>query len=532
MIELPTAPDARRDLRTVGARPPGPDLLRLPGLRRVARWRHARLLVQVPLLILAVLVVVDGLTGRQLAPRNLATTTVWLHYRGLVVIALLVVGNLFCMGCPLMLTRGPARFLKRLVGRDLRWPAALRSKWLVIALLVAFFYGYEALDLWASPWLTAWLVIGYFLAALTVDALFPAGTFCRYVCPLGNFNFALASVSPTQIATVDPSVCDRCEHKPCLHGRVTDAAAREGRWRDAAGALRGAVDGPRRAAFVPLEEVVAPNGVGRFPGCETGLFVPTMTSTMDCTLCGNCVRACPYDNVALRVRPPWFEVVRDGWRHRGRRSALAMGVALAWWGMLNAFAMVPPFFAAADAVAAVLGTRSEALVLAVLVAGVTVVGVGATVAAAWLADRAGGGRRASGAGRALGAAFDRWAIVVVVLGVGFWAAHYLFHFLTGAASIVPVFEHFLALRGLDVDPNWRLAQLVPTRWLFPVGAALVTLATALALGVTARIALRDFGRRGALAMWPMGLFVLAVAALQVLVLGLPMEMRGTLLGPL
>jgi polyferredoxin len=522
MIDLPMATGST----PADARPSGPDLLRLPGLRRFARWRYARLALQLPLLLLAVLIVVDGFTGRQLAPRNLATTTVWLQYRGLVVIALLVVGNLFCAACPLMLTRGPARFLKGLLRVDLRWPRALRSKWSVVALLVAFFYAYEVLDLWASPWLTAWLVVGYFLAALAVDVLFPAGTFCRHVCPLGNFNFALASVSPTQVATVDPDVCDRCVHKPCLHGRITDVAEGEARWRDAAGALRGAVDGPRKAAFVPLADVVAPNGVGRFPGCETGLFVPTITSTMDCTLCLNCVRACPYDNVAVRLRPPWFEVVRNGWRHRGGRSAWAMGVALAWWGMLNAFAMVPPFFAAADAVARALGTRSEALVLAVLFAGVTLVGGAATLAAAWLADRAGGARGG------LGAAFERWAIVVVVLGVGFWAAHYLFHFLTGAASIVPVFEHFFAFRGFAVDPNWRLAQLVPTRWLFPIGAALVSAATALALAATVRIALRDFGRRGALAMWPMGAFVLAVAALQVLVLGLPMEMRGTLLGPM
>lgn len=531
MIELPTAPGPARGPRTDGARPPGPDLLRLLGLRRLVRWRYARLLVQVPLLLLAVLVVVDGFTGRQLAPRNLATTTVWLHYRGLVVIALLVVGNLFCAACPLMLTRGPARFLKSLLPTELRWPRALRSKWLVIGLLVAFFYAYEAFDLWASPWLTAWLVVGYFLAALAVDALFPAGTFCRYVCPLGNFNFALASVAPTQIATVDPSVCDRCAHKPCLHGRVSDAADRAPRWHDAQGVLRGAVDGPRKAAFVPLAEVVAPNGAGRFPGCETGLFVPTITTNMDCTLCLNCVRACPYDNVALRLRPPWFEVVRDGWRHRGRRSVLAMGVALAWWGMLNAFAMVPPFFAAADTLAQAVGTRSEALVLGLLFAAVTATGSFATLAVAWLADRA-GGARAAGPRAALGAAFDRWAVAVVVLGVGFWAAHYLFHFLTGAASIVPVFEHFLALRGFDVDPNWRLAQLIPTAWLFPLGAGLVSVATALALGATAAIALRDFGRRGALAMWPMGLFLLAVAALQVWVLGQPMEMRGTLLGPL
>ncbi|MDF1524033.1 MAG: hypothetical protein P1P87_14610 [Trueperaceae bacterium] len=529
MIELPTAPVDRA--APAGARPPnapprGPDLLGSGWLRRLVRWRHARLLLQVPLLLLALLIVVDGFTGRQLAPRNLATTTVWLHYRGLVVIALLVVGNLFCGSCPLMLTRGPARWLKRAWDRELRWPARLRSKGLVTVLLVAFFFAYEALDLWASPWLTAWLVVGYFLAALAVDVLFPAGTFCRYVCPLGNFNFALAVASPTQIATVDADVCERCEHKPCLHGRITDTPDREARWRGPDGALRYAIDGPRRAAFVPLTEVVAPNGSGRFPGCETGLFVPTVTSTMDCTLCMNCVRSCPYDNVALRWRPPWHEVVRDGWRHRGRRSALVMGVLLAWWGMLNAFAMVPPFFAAADAIAGALGTRSGTLVLAVLFALVTAAGAAATLAAAVVADRAGGAQRG------IGAAFDRWAIVVVVVGVGFWAAHYLFHFLTGAASIVPVVEHFFAYRGADVDPNWRLAQLVPSRWLFPIGAGLVSLATALALFATGRIALRDFGPRGVLAMWPMGLFVLAVAALQVLVLGLPMEMRGTLLGPL
>jgi hypothetical protein len=76
--------------------------------------------VQLPILALAAFVVVDGLTGRPLAPRNVATTAVWLHYRGLVVLALLVAGNLFCAACPLMLTRGPARLAKRLWGRELR----------------------------------------------------------------------------------------------------------------------------------------------------------------------------------------------------------------------------------------------------------------------------------------------------------------------------------------------------------------------------------------------------------------------------
>ena len=61
--------------------------------------------MQAPVLLLSALIIFDGLLGPQLAPKNLATVGVWLHYRGLVVLALLVAGNLFCMACPFMLPR-------------------------------------------------------------------------------------------------------------------------------------------------------------------------------------------------------------------------------------------------------------------------------------------------------------------------------------------------------------------------------------------------------------------------------------------
>lgn len=530
-------PEAETSLRS-GAPARGPyvdqprgfDLFRLPGLRRLTRWKYARLVFQLPLLALAVMVVIDGLTGRQVAPRNLATTSVWLHYRGLVVIALALFGNAFCAACPLMLTRGLTRRLERRLPRQFAWPHPLRNKWTVIALLLGFFLTYEVFDLWASPWLTAWLVIGYFGAALAVDVLFPAGTFCRYVCPLGNFNFALASVSPTQVAAADPDVCRACEHKPCLHGRDTHVAPPTA----------------SRAEFVPLAEVVAPNGTGHFPGCETDLFVPTITSNMDCTYCFNCVRACPYDNVALRLRSPGRELARAPWARRGRLAVLAMGVVLAYWGLMNALAMITPFFEAAAAVADWLGTRNEALLLVVLYAIVTLAGATTTVVAAMLADAIGNamrsrtsGSRAAAMGVTAGAkstlraspiaSFERWGYVVVALGFGFWAAHYLFHFLTGALAIVPVFQHFFEFRGVAVDPNWRLAQMVPSRWLYPIQAAITAVYAILAVVTAGRIGLRDFGRAGVLAMWPMVLYVLAFVVLQLVVLAQPMEMRGTML---
>jgi len=491
--------------------PRGFDLFRLPGLRRLARFKYARLIFQVPLLLLALFVIVDGLTGRQVAPRNVATSAVWLHYRGLVVIAIALFGNAFCAACPLMLTRGPSRWLKRLLPNSFNWPKALRNKWLVIAILLLFFLSYEVFDLWASPWLTAWLAIGYFGAALAIDTLFPAGTFCRYVCPLGNFNFALSTVSPTQITAVDPDVCRACEHKPCLHGRETYAAA----------------PATSQAAFIPLTDITNPNGTGYFPGCETDLFVPTITSNMDCTLCMNCVRACPYDNVALTVRTPGRELARDPWARRGRLAVLAMGVLLAFWGVMNALAMITPFYDLAARVSAFLSTRNEALLLIVLYAAVTVLGLAATVGASWLADRAGGKNTAPMQ------AFRRWGYVTVALGFSFWGAHYLFHFLTGALAIVPVFEHFFEYRGWLLDPNWRLAQMVPTRWLFPIQAFVAVVYTSVALYVAVRIARRDFGTRNwVLALWPMLIYVLLFTALQLIILAQPMEMRGTVLGPL
>ncbi|HEX7003505.1 MAG TPA: hypothetical protein VF168_04915 [Trueperaceae bacterium] len=490
--------------------PRGFDLLRLPGVRRFIRWRYARLVFQVPLLLLALFVIVDGFTGRQLAPRNVATTSVWLHYRGLVVIALALVGNAFCASCPLMLTRGFSRRLERLLPSKLAWPRVLKNKYLVLLLLLLFFYSYEAFDLWASPWLTAWLALGYFGAALAVDTLFPAGTFCRWVCPLGNFNFALSSVSPAQITAVDHDLCRQCEHKPCLHGRESyaDPAQASGEF-----------------AFVPLADVVHVNGSGRFPGCETDLFAPTVQSNMDCTNCFNCVRACPYDNVALTLRSPAREVTRAPLTRRGGLAVSLVGVLLAFFGLLNAAAMVAPFHGAANWIAGLLSVESEQTLLALLFLIVAAVGAAVTTGTALLADLAGGGRAEPV--RAL----ERWGYVPAVLAFGFWASHYLFHFLTGALSIVPVFEHFFAFRGLPVDPNWRLAQLVPTRYLFTITAAVTSAYTLLALFVAGRIALRDFGRRGVVAMWPILLYTLAFAALGLWLLAQPMEMRGTILGP-
>src|SRR5262249_41401575 len=86
-ISLPLVTPGRAVRRT------GFDLLRVPLLGRFLKWRHARLCLQLPLLLLAAAVIYDGLRGPQVGAMNLAGVLPWIHWRGLVILGLLAAGN-------------------------------------------------------------------------------------------------------------------------------------------------------------------------------------------------------------------------------------------------------------------------------------------------------------------------------------------------------------------------------------------------------------------------------------------------------
>ena len=169
------------------------DLLRVPGVGKFLARRHARTLLQIPFLLLALIMIVHGLFGPTLAPKNLATTLGWVHFRGVLVLLLLCAGNFFCLACPFVLVRDVAR---KFIRPRLTWPRKLRNKWLSAALFVLILYTYELFSLWSSPWWTAWLILGYFLAILAVDSLFQHATFCKFIC---------RAASPVPAATLSRS---------------------------------------------------------------------------------------------------------------------------------------------------------------------------------------------------------------------------------------------------------------------------------------------------------------------------------------
>ncbi len=174
------------------------------------------------LFLLAAVVVVDGFTGPPAGAVNLATASAWTWGRAIAVVALLAAGNFFCMACPFTLPRELGKRLQARIGRP--FPAALRSKWLAAGLLVVFFWAYESFDLWDRPAATAGIVLAYFAAAFLVDAVFRGASFCKYVCPIGQFQFAGSLVSPLEVKVRQPDVCARCTTHDCLRGNAHAAA--------------------------------------------------------------------------------------------------------------------------------------------------------------------------------------------------------------------------------------------------------------------------------------------------------------------
>jgi ferredoxin len=478
---------------SIAAEPPTFDLMQVPGLRRMLHWRHLRTVLQIPLLIVSVAMILDGLLGPSLAPKNLATTLSWVHFRGALVLVLLCAGNFFCLACPFMLVRNMAR---RFFHPRLNWPQKLRNKWLSVGLFALILFCYEEFSLWSSPWWTAWLIVGYFLSVLVVDGLFKHASFCKFVCPIGQFNFVASTISPLEVKVRDLDVCDECGTKDCIRGRR-----------------------------MPGPELVV---IQR--GCELALFQPLKVGNMDCTFCLDCVHACPHDNIGILSRLPASELMVDPrrsgiGRFSQRKDLAALAIVFSFGALLNAFGMVSPVYALESWLAGILHVNSKAPILGVLFAFFLVLEPAVLLGLAARLTQIWGGSR-----QALVPLAVRYTYGLVPLGFGMWLAHYSFHFLTGLYTVVPVTQSAASRMGWRFlgSPRWTWLG-IPMSVVQPLEIGFLVLGLAGSLLVIHQLAENDCAERPlrAFAPWAAVSVVLWLAAMWMMFQ--PMDMRGTFL---
>lgn len=469
------------------------DLLLVPVLGRFLKWRHSRTVLGVPLLAVSLVMILHGLLGPSISPKNLATVLTWVHFRGALVLVILVAGNFFCMACPFMLARNAMR---RFIHPHFNWPRKLRNKWMAVVLFALILFAYELFGLWSSPWLTAWIIAGYFLSVLVIDGLFKHATFCKYVCPLGQFNFIASTVSPLEVEVRDQEVCSECHTKDCIRGRHAPGSD-----------------------LVVLQR-----------GCELALFLPAKAGNFDCTFCLDCVHACPHDNIGILSRLPAAELMSDprrsGVGYFSRRKDIAALVLVFCFGaLMNAFGMVSPVYIVETWLGHLLHIENEAAILGLLFIVFLIVEPAVLLGcAAWVA-RAWGGEK-----RAWLPLVIRYSYALVPLGFGMWLAHYGFHFFTGLYTIVPVAQDAVASLGWPLlgEPRWALLG-IPKYIVQPIEFAFLLLGLAGSLLVAWRLAEEDSEEHALRAFSPWAVVCLLLFLASVWLMTQPMDMRATMM---
>jgi polyferredoxin len=466
------------------------DVLALPVIGAALKSARVRGAIRWVMLIGALAIIVDGLVGPREASTNIAGTWTWTHWRGFAAITLVAGGNLACMTCPLI---APRTFLRRFITPRFRWPRALSTKWLAAALIMAWLLSYEIWSLWDSSFATAWIIAGYFVAVTVVDLLFEGATFCKWLCPIGQYQMALSVASPLEVGMRLADVCSNCQTQDCLRG---NAAA---------------------------------------PGCGTGLFMPKKVGNLDCTFCLDCVSACPHDNIGLLTRVPFVDITQDRWRSSigvlaKRIDFMVLLAVIAVGGFANAIAMTEPALALVQDCREWMGGNYLAVMCVVLASMITI------ALPMVVASLIGSTSRAD-----IRMRFSHMTLSLLPLSIAMWLAHLGFHFVTGFRSALPPLQRAaqdLGVNGLG-SPQWSAnccaimpAWLVPAQLMILGAGLLVSLSlmwlraersiesdTRTSLPSMLAVARRGFiGMLASLCWWAIGVWIV----LQ------PMQMRGLL----
>ena len=457
------------------------DLLRTPILGTILHYRHFRRCVQAAMLILAAAIAIDGFFGPQIAPVNLAGVLPWTHWRGLAVLALVMAGNLFCMACPFTLPRDLAR---KFMPPRYRWPRRFRSKWIAAGLLAVYLWAYEAFSLWNSPSSTAWIILGYFITASVVDIIFRGASFCKYVCPIGQFHFVHLLVSPLQVKVREPAVCGTCQTHDCIRGNA----------------------GQR--------------------GCELNLFQPKKVGNFDCTFCLDCVQACPQQNVGLQRLLPGESLYEDGHgsgngRLNRRPDVAVLALILVFGAFVNAAGMTAPVMMWMHHWHYRLKLSSMVPIVTVLyVAGLLIIPAILVTACSWVNHRWGPARAAW---KELTCSF---ALALIPVGFGMWLAHFSNHLVAGWSSFLPAVERFFSRASSGGYPS----AAIPS-WSMSLELLFLDVGLLLSLYTAWRVARRGAdGDRMAVAMVsPWAVLAGALYSAGVWIVFQPMQMRGTMM---
>lgn len=268
------------------------DLAALPAVRFVIRHRLFPYVFQLLFLVVLIGLIVIGLrTGlpdagwaRFFTFTNLTILTVWGFFWPSQILLTVLFGRLWCTVCPLELMSNLAYRIKQLLGirHGLPLPSWLRSGALAVTafsmmqVAVLLFFAHEI------PFFTGITLLALVGGAFGIGLIFQEPrAFCHGFCPAMPLLNLYSRFSPFGLHHIRDDVCASCHDKPCVHP-----------------ALRARMDNRSCPSFLPPF---------------------ALTTAHNCTLCFQCVKVCPKNNIGFGL----------SWRNVITRVTAVVGLPLA-----------------------------------------------------------------------------------------------------------------------------------------------------------------------------------------------------------
>lgn len=201
---------------------------------------------------------------------NLPNLIVWSYWWPIIIASAIVFGRYWCSICPMELITS---FFGR-IGLRKKPGAFLKSGWVITLLYVMILIiGIHTLEIHRIPQRMAIYMLILFLLAMVVGLVWEKRTFCTYVCPIGHLLGLYSMISFSKLGVKNSDVCKTCKTKDCVS----------------------------KSSQYQM--------IGR--SCTSELYPPKIKDNRDCILCGQCVKACPNDNLNIQKRKLGADLFKD-----------------------------------------------------------------------------------------------------------------------------------------------------------------------------------------------------------------------------
>lgn len=364
------------------AAPPRKQLFASGPARRLLKWPGTQLIARLVVTGLFVFIVAAGLFGNQNAAMNIAPLLTWTIWWVGLVFLILYFGKAWCYVCPWdaiatwvegMKFWGPR---KDGLGLRLRWPARMRNIWFAVGMFVLLTWIELGMGITLIPRATAWIALAMVAMAVAAALVFERKAFCRYACLVGRVSGLYSMFSGLELRTQDPAACASCKTMDCYRGNE------------------------------------------RGEGCPTFEFPRTLSQNTYCILCTECVKTCPKDNIAVRLRPWGEDLVAEG---KPRADEAFLALILLSMTAFHGLTMTPVWSGWNESIANATGFPSM-LIFTLLMAAI----LAAPIAAYWGLTRL---SRVWSGGHATRTLFIHYAYAMLPIALFYHLAHNAEHFL-------------------------------------------------------------------------------------------------------